>query len=71
MNFDEYQKGGNALYKRLAKAVRDILEAAAKGGANVPRVQAHQDREKGIESLKRKLMKRGMLGRRPNKFVAG
>jgi hypothetical protein len=29
MKFDEYQKGGNELYKRLAKVVRQILEAAA------------------------------------------
>jgi ppGpp synthetase/RelA/SpoT-type nucleotidyltranferase len=61
MNFDEYQTGGNELYKRLAKAVRDILEAAAEGRADVPRVQAYQNREKGIESLKRKLAKRGKL----------
>ena len=31
MNFDEYERGGNELYKKLAKAVRDILEAAAAG----------------------------------------
>jgi ppGpp synthetase/RelA/SpoT-type nucleotidyltranferase len=61
MNFDEYQKGGNALYKRLARAVRDILEAAATGRTDVSRVQAYQDREKGVESLKRKLTKRKML----------
>ncbi len=61
MKFDEYQKGGSELYKRLAKAVRDILEAAAEGRTDVPRVQAHQNREKGIESLRRKLTKRGKL----------
>src|ERR1700761_5267023 len=61
MKFDEYQKGGSEVYKRLAKAVRDILEAAAHGRTDVPRVQAYQNREKGIESLKRKLTKRGKL----------
>ena len=61
MKFDEYLKGGNNLYKRLAKAVRDVLEAAAEGRTDVPRVQAYQNREKGIDSLKRKLTKRGKL----------
>ena len=61
MNFDEYQKGGKELYKKLAKAVRDVLEAAAKGRTDVPRVQAYQNREKDIESLKRKLTMRGKL----------
>ena len=61
MKFDEYQKGGNELYKKLAKAVRDILEVAADGKTDVPRVQAYQNREKGIESLNRKLTKRGKL----------
>jgi ppGpp synthetase/RelA/SpoT-type nucleotidyltranferase len=61
MKFNEYESGGSDLYKRLAKAVRDILEAAAEGRADVPRVQAYQNREKGIESLRRKLTKRGKL----------
>ena len=61
MNFDEYQKGGNELYKKLAKAVRDILEATADSRTDIPRVQSYQNREKGIESLKRKLTKRGKL----------
>jgi ppGpp synthetase/RelA/SpoT-type nucleotidyltranferase len=61
MNFQEYQNGGNELYRTLAKAVRDILEAAAEDRSDVPRVQAYQSREKGIESLKRKLTNRGKL----------
>jgi ppGpp synthetase/RelA/SpoT-type nucleotidyltranferase len=61
LNFDEYQKTGSALYRRLAELVRDLIAKAAEGRDEIPKVQAYQAREKGIGSLKRKLERRKIL----------
>jgi ppGpp synthetase/RelA/SpoT-type nucleotidyltranferase len=58
MNFEEFKNGGQKTYDELSRIVRRVIEEAAAADDAAPRVQAFQNRPKGIGSLKRKLANR-------------
>ncbi len=58
MNFDDYQREGQAAYTRLADTVARILDVVLKNVPNI-RVQQIQSRAKSVKSLQTKLNDRG------------
>lgn len=60
MNLDEYEKGGRLLYRRMADTVAAILSAAINAHGSL-RLQQIQSRAKDAESLRKKLLKLGLL----------
>lgn len=61
MNYSDYETRDMARYEQLAFLVRSVLESATKEKEGLPRIQTIQARAKGLESLKRKLEKRGIV----------
>jgi ppGpp synthetase/RelA/SpoT-type nucleotidyltranferase len=60
MDFEEFKANGQKTYDEMSRLVRKIVEDAVAADNAAPRVQAFQNRPKGIGSLKRKLTNRGI-----------
>jgi ppGpp synthetase/RelA/SpoT-type nucleotidyltranferase len=61
MNFEEYEKKWQSLYRELAEAVRFIINQAILARDDLPRPQSIQAREKSLKSLRGKLEQRELL----------
>lgn len=59
MDFNDYEKSGQAKYARLAATVANILDIALRRHPDM-RVQQIQHRSKGAESLRKKIVARGL-----------
>ncbi len=60
MTFEEYEKGGRLLYRRVAETVAAILAAAITAHGSL-RLQQIQSRAKEPGSLRKKLLKLGLI----------
>jgi hypothetical protein len=55
MNFEEYEKIGQGLYREFIETVRFVVEQAISARDDLPRPQSIQAREKSLKSLRTKL----------------
>jgi ppGpp synthetase/RelA/SpoT-type nucleotidyltranferase len=62
MTFDDYVREHHRQYAEFAATVRGIIDAALRSRPDLVRPQHKQARAKGVNSLRRKLEERGLLG---------